>query len=53
MEVNVVRARQLWPRTLFSAEPLLPADRRALTALAEVEERVEEESVEVSFEDGG
>jgi YihY family inner membrane protein len=50
MEVNVVRARRLWPRSFFSA-PLLEADRRALTSLAEVEERIHEENVEVSFED--
>jgi uncharacterized BrkB/YihY/UPF0761 family membrane protein len=49
-EVNVVRARSLWPRSFFS-EPLLEADKRALTSSAEVEERVEQESVEVSFED--
>lgn len=49
MEINVVRARRLWPRSFFSG-PLLEADRRALTSLAEVEERVEEENVEVSFE---
>jgi membrane protein len=52
MEINVVRAQRLWPRSFFSA-PLLDADRRALTSLAEVEERLEEESVEVSFEDDG
>jgi YihY family inner membrane protein len=50
MEINVVRARRLWPRSFFSP-PLLEADRRALTSLAEVEERVQEENVEVSFED--
>jgi membrane protein len=50
MEINVVRARRLWPRSFFS-QPLLDADRRALTSLAEVEERLEEENVEVSFED--
>jgi membrane protein len=49
-EVNVVRARRLWPRSFF-AEPLLEADRRALTSSAEVEERVEQENVEVSFDD--
>jgi YihY family inner membrane protein len=48
-EVNVVRARRLWPRSFFSP-PLLDADRRTLTSLAEVEERVEEENVEVSFD---
>jgi membrane protein len=49
-EINVVRVRQLWPRSFFS-DPLLEADRRALTSSAEVEERVEEENVEVSFEE--
>jgi membrane protein len=48
-EVNVVRARRLWPRSFFS-NPLLDADRRAMTASAEVEERVEEENVEVTFD---
>jgi len=49
-EINVVRLHRLWPRSFFS-EPLLEADRRALTSSAEVEERVEQENVEVSFED--
>ncbi len=48
-EINVVRARHLWPRSLLSA-PLLEADRRALTSSAEVEERIHEESIEVTFE---
>ncbi|MBA3808827.1 MAG: YihY/virulence factor BrkB family protein [Solirubrobacterales bacterium] len=48
-EINVVRMRKLWPRSFFS-DPLLEADRRALTSSAEVEERVEEENVEVSFD---
>jgi YihY family inner membrane protein len=48
-EVNVVKKLRLWPRSFFS-DPLSDADRRALTASAEVEERVDEESVEVSFE---
>jgi membrane protein len=48
-EVNVVRARRLWPRSFFS-DPLLDADRRALTSSAEVEERLQEENVEVSFD---
>jgi len=47
-EVNVVRARRLWPRSFFS-DPLLDADRRALTASAEVEERVHAEDVQVRF----
>ncbi len=49
-EINVVRARRLWPRSFFSA-PLLDADRRALTSSAEVEERVEQENVEVTFDE--
>jgi membrane protein len=49
-EINVVRKQKLWPRSFFS-DPLLDADMRALTASAEVEERVEQENVEVSFED--
>jgi YihY family inner membrane protein len=48
-EINVVRARRLWPRSFFS-DPLLDADRRALRASAEVEERVHEENVDVSFD---
>jgi hypothetical protein len=47
-QVNVVKARRLWPRSLFS-DRLVEADRRALTASAEVEERVPQESVDVSF----
>jgi membrane protein len=50
-EVNVVRARRLWPRSFFG-EPLLEADKRALTGFAEVEQRVHEQNVEVDF-DGG
>ncbi len=49
-EINVVRARKLWPRSFFS-EPLLDADRRALTSSAKVEERMEPENVDVSFEE--
>jgi YihY family inner membrane protein len=48
-EINVVRARRLWPRSFFS-QPLLDADKRALTSSAETEERVQEENVEVNFE---
>jgi membrane protein len=48
-EINVVRARRLWPRSFFS-DRLLDADKRALTSSAEVEERVQEENVEVSFD---
>jgi YihY family inner membrane protein len=48
-EINVVRARRLWPRSFFS-EPLLEADKRALTSVAEVEERLHEQNVEVDFD---
>jgi membrane protein len=49
-EINVVRSRKLSPRSFFSA-PLLDADRRALTSAAKVEERMEPENVEVSFDE--
>jgi uncharacterized BrkB/YihY/UPF0761 family membrane protein len=48
-EINVVRVRGLWPRSFFS-DPLLEADRRALTHSAQVEERVPEENVDVTFD---
>jgi membrane protein len=48
-EVNVVRARRLWPRSFFSP-PLLDADKRALTSAAEVEERLQQQNVEVDFD---
>ena len=47
-EANVVRARGLWPRTLFS-DQLTDADRRALSESAEAQERVPSEDVNVSF----
>ena len=49
-EINVVRLQKLWPRS-FLTPPLLDADRRALRSSAEVEERVQEQSVEVSFDE--
>lgn len=48
-EVNVVKKRRLWPRTLMPP-PLTDTDRRALTESAKVEERRPEQSVEVSFD---
>jgi len=48
-EVNVVRTRRLWPRSFFN-DPLLDADRRALTSSAEVEERIHQENVDVDFD---
>jgi membrane protein len=54
-EMNVVRARRLWPRAL-DPDRLTPADERALRDHAKVEERREEETVQVQFgneADGG
>ncbi len=52
-EMNVVRVRRLWPRALDPAR-LMEADERALRDHARVEERREEETVEVQFgNDGG
>ena len=48
-EINVVKARRPWPRSFF-ADSLRAGDRRALTASAEVEERVPPENVEVDFD---
>jgi YihY family inner membrane protein len=47
-EVNVVRSRRLWPRSLIQP-PLAGADERVLEALAKQEERRPEETVEVVF----
>jgi membrane protein len=51
-EINVVRLQKLWPRSFFS-DPLLDADKRAMISSAEIEERVEQENVEVSFDGPG
>jgi YihY family inner membrane protein len=48
-EVNVVRARKLWPRSFLNGPELLDADRRALTEAAEVEERLHGQNVEVEW----
>ena len=50
-EINVVYQRRLWPRSLFA--PLIDADKRALTSAAEAQERVDEQNVEVSFDEPG
>lgn len=50
-ELNSVLARRLWPRGLL--EPLTDADRQALRALAQIEERSEEQQVDVSFAPSG
>jgi uncharacterized BrkB/YihY/UPF0761 family membrane protein len=49
-EVNVVRARHLWPRSIAQT-PLVPADRAVFTDLAKEQERVPEQRVDVSYDD--
>jgi YihY family inner membrane protein len=54
-EANVVAARGLWPRS-FSAvieQPATSADKRALTQRGKVEERRQDETVNVGFSDPG
>jgi YihY family inner membrane protein len=48
VEVNVVLAKRLWPRSLLPP-PLTEPDRRVLAALAKTEQRRPEETVEVRF----
>jgi membrane protein len=50
IEVNVVRAHRFWPRTLFGDE-LLESDKRAISATARIQERVDSERIHVRFED--
>jgi membrane protein len=50
-EINVVVVRKLWPRSLLGP-PDVPADQETLAALAKVEERHDEEEVEVRFTNG-
>ena len=47
-EVNVVRARRLWPRSILQP-PLTEADQRALIDLARQEERRPEQAINVEF----
>jgi YihY family inner membrane protein len=49
-EVNVVKDKHLWPRSL-KQPPLTEADERTLARKADVEERVPQESVDVDFSD--
>jgi len=51
-EINVVLTRRLWPRSLRGGAGE-PADRRALEALAKVEERDASETVDVTFRGDG
>ena len=50
-EINVVRTRRLWPRTLFG-KPVTRGDRRSVAAQAEAERVDDEMDVEVTFHDG-
>lgn len=51
-EINVVVLRRLWPRNLLGP-PVEPADQETLRSLAQVEERADEERVEVEFRSPG
>jgi YihY family inner membrane protein len=51
VEIDVVRARGLWPRSLFPP-PLTREDRRAMHSYAQVEERRPEVRVETHFDRG-
>lgn len=51
-EANVVRVKRLWPRAL-DPDDLTDADRRALEELAQVEERREDQEVDVRFHGSG
>jgi uncharacterized BrkB/YihY/UPF0761 family membrane protein len=51
-EVNVVRARGLWPRSIVQP-PLTEADQRALVHLAKQEERRPEQAIHVEFTSHG
>lgn len=48
-EINVVRARRLWPRSILQP-PLTKADERVLGAIARQEERRPEQNVDVDFD---
>ena len=50
VELNVVRFKKLWPRSILQP-PLLPADRRAFDMRATQEERRPEQSVDSTWED--
>jgi len=50
-EINVVRVKKLWPRSIVQP-PLTEADKRMLKQAAEVEERLPQEDVGVQFEPG-
>ena len=49
IEVDVVRARRLWPRTMFGQDRRTSADESTYVALGEMEERRADENVDVDF----
>ena len=49
-ELNVVRARRLWPRSIVQP-PLTEPDREVLRGIVEQERRLPEQRVEVDFDD--
>jgi YihY family inner membrane protein len=49
-EINVVRARRLWPRSLAASSPPTPADRRSFARQATEERMREGERVDVAFD---
>jgi YihY family inner membrane protein len=50
-EINVVRVRRLWPRNLVQP-PLSDADERTLRDAAKAQERLPQQQVEVTFDEG-
>lgn len=49
-EVNVVRARNLWPRNVDKKAPPTPAEQKALSRLAHEEQRHYSEDIDVDFD---
>jgi membrane protein len=49
-EVNVVRARSLWPRNVDKKAPPTPAEEKALSRLAHEEQRHPGEDIDVDFD---
>jgi len=49
-EINVVRSRRLWPRSMRQQPPLHETDVRTLERKAKMEERLPQERVDVAFD---
>jgi YihY family inner membrane protein len=49
-EINTVLSRRLWPRSLFTP-PVLEADRRVLTDMAKAQARIDQEHIDVRFDE--